>query len=189
MRKPLCGRRGTVEDRETVLGMIDEAAAWLGTIGTDQWATPWPSREQRDQRVVNGLRAGDTLMVEEDGRAVATITYRREGNDQLWTSEELREPAVYVSRLVVRRSYARCGIGSSLLDWAGYRGRQDWGARWIRVDVWTTNEALHKYYKKCGFSHVRTCPYDLQTYPSSALFQRPTDDTGEAAGTRFTLDY
>lgn len=30
------------DDFDTVLGLIEEAAAWLRTKGTNQWAKPWP---------------------------------------------------------------------------------------------------------------------------------------------------
>jgi ribosomal protein S18 acetylase RimI-like enzyme len=39
------------------------------------------------------------------------------------------------------------------------------------VDVWTTNERLQHYYRKQGFTYVRTVV--LPHNPSGALFQRP----------------
>ena len=35
-------RRGTTDDADTIIDLIDEAAGWLRGKGTDQWATPWP---------------------------------------------------------------------------------------------------------------------------------------------------
>jgi GNAT superfamily N-acetyltransferase len=186
MTEHLWIRRGTAADSTTIIRLINEAAAWLASMGTDQWAAPWPSRDERDGRVARGLDSGDTWMIEDDdGRPVATITSRGTGNDQLWDPGELREPAVYVSRLVVTRSYAGSGIGSALIDWAGIRAAREWGARWIRIDVWTTNRALHNYYEKRGFEYVRTCPYDRKTYPSSVLFQKSTSEADGAAESRF----
>jgi len=43
--------------------------------------------------------------------------------------------------------------------------------RWLRVDVWTTNERLQHCYLEQGFSDVRTVV--LPHNPSGALFQRP----------------
>lgn len=179
-------RCGTVADQTAVIDLINEAASWLGSRGTDQWANPWPSRGERDKRVFNGLRSGDTWMVEDGGKVVGTITYRCSGNARLWKKSELDEPAVYVSRLVVARSHAGSGIGSALIDWAGQRAARAWAAQWIRIDVWTTNQALHDYYEKRGFYYLRTCPYDFKTYPSSALFQKRTDEVDDAAESRFT---
>ena len=137
--------------------------------------------------MARGLDSGDTWMIEDhDGRPVSTITYRGIGNEWLWEPRELRESAVYISRLVVTRSYAGSGIGSALIDWAGRRAARAWAAQWIRIDVWTTNRALHNYYEKRGFRYLRTCPYDFKTYPSSALFQKPTDEVDDAAESRFT---
>jgi len=81
---------------------------------------------------------------------------------------------VYVSRLVVSRSYAGAGVGAELVNWVGMWARKQYGARWIRIDVWTTNIALHSYYQKEGFRFLRFC--DDVDYPSAALFQRSTDD-------------
>ncbi|MFC5265072.1 hypothetical protein ACFPJ1_23415 [Kribbella qitaiheensis] len=42
--------------------------------------------------------------------------------------------------------------------------------RLVRIDVWTDNVGLHRYYEQRGFRHVQTL--DLGDYPSGALFQR-----------------
>ena len=73
---------------------------------------------------------------------------------------------MYVCRLVINRAFARQGLGAALLDWAGLRARRWYGARWIRVDVWTTNTRLHTYYQRqgfgfCGFSEA------FQHYPAA----------------------
>jgi len=171
----------------TILGLISTAAKWLQeTKGTDQWARPWPDREARDGRVAQGIEHGLTWMVEDNGSLAGTVTCREHGTDILWTPEDLLDPAVYVSRLIVSRDHAGLGIGAALIDWAGLRGLQGWDANWIRVDVWTENWALHDYYKSQGFTHLRTCPFDNEwDYPSAALFQKPTADIDRAAARRF----
>jgi GNAT superfamily N-acetyltransferase len=187
-------RRGAADDFETVLAMINEAARWLRDKDTEQWASPWPTRSARDERVRRGLRDGGTWIVEESGTPIATITYRPTGNLRLWTRRERGEPAVYVSRLIVSRDHAGLGIGEALIDWAGLRALRDWSAQWIRIDVWTTNEALHNYYEKRGFKFCRI--HDVpenrsrkkgehKAHPSAALFQKPTDDVDVMAAQRF----
>jgi hypothetical protein len=181
-------RRAEADDFETIIGMINEAAAWLGTKNTDQWAAPWPNQTARDARVLRGIHGGSTWMVEDHGEAVATITYRPQGNQKLWTAEEQSDPAVYVSRLIVTRMHAGNQIGSTLIDWAGYRAFQSWQAQWIRIDVWTTNIALHNYYGKQRFEPVRICQFDDPwSYPSAALFQKPTAKIDPDAMARFTM--
>jgi len=170
-------------DMTAILGLIKTAAQWLQeSKGTDQWARPWPNQAARDDRVAQGIEHGLTWMVEDNGSLAGTVTCREQGTGILWTAEELRDPAVYVSRLIVSRSYAGRGIGAALIDWAGLRGIQERDANWIRVDVWTKNWALHDYYKSQGFMHLRTCPFDDDwEYPSAALFQKSVADIEAAA--------
>lgn len=183
----LCIRPAAIDDMKTIIGMISQAAAWLGGKGIDQWATPWPSETARDARVLWGIRSGKTWIAEDGQEPVATITYRQHGHQKLWTPQEQRDPAVYVSQLIVNREYAGNEIGVALTDWAGGRALRIWRALWIRVDVWTTNLALHNYYEKRKFRFVRTCQFDEpHSYPSAALFQKPTAEIdGEAAAARF----
>lgn len=162
-----------MHDLNTVIELIDAAARWLRGKNTDQWASPWPSRAARDMRVRVGIEAGQTwLAVDEDDTVAATISAGHEGNPKLWNAFELAEPAVYVQRLVIDRRYAGMGLGAQLIDWAGRRAREKHGAAWIRIDVWTTNFALHDYYQANGFSFLRYC--DEPGYPAGALLQKST---------------
>ncbi len=181
-------RRGTAGDLDTIIGMIDEAADWLRGKGTDQWAQPWPDRAARDGRVRRGLRNGNTWIAEVGGQAIGTITCRPHGNHMLWAPKERRDNAVYVSRLIVARNVAGDGIGAALIDWAAAQAVRDWNAEWIRIDVWTTNVALHNYYEKRGFRYLRIASCEAKRYPSAALFQKPTSEIDLDAAHRFTLD-
>jgi GNAT superfamily N-acetyltransferase len=185
MNEILQVRRADADDLPVILGMIDEAAGWLRTKDTDQWAQPWPTEAARDARVRRRLLSGNTWIVEERGRPVATLTCGRHGSDKLWTAAEQREPALYLSRLVVTRDASGRGIGAAMIDWAGQRAVRDWSAQWVRIDVWTTDEALHNYYAKRGFRFCRIAPFDKETYPTAALFQKPATEVDEAAASRF----
>jgi predicted N-acetyltransferase YhbS len=179
-------RLATADDRKTIHGLIGEARGWLPDKGTDQWAVPWPSTAALDARVLRDIRAARTWLVEDDQAVVATVTYSPAGNRRLWTPEEQREPAVYVARLIVRRSHAGQRIGEALVDWAGVCALRDWNAQWIRIDVWTTNEALHNYYGKRGFQRYGTGQFnDDEYYPSAALFQKPTAEIDPESASRF----
>ena len=167
-------RLATPDDLEVILGLIDDAADWLRTRNTDQWAQPWPNRLERDLRVVRGLMACRTWLVEDNGIPVATVTYRPDGNHDLWTPDEQSDPAAYMSRLVISRKYAGQGVGADLTEWAGGRARREFGAETLRIDVWTTNYRLHEYYMGRGFTLLRQHADDA--YPSAALFAKPTQD-------------
>jgi GNAT superfamily N-acetyltransferase len=78
---------------------------------------------------------------------------------------------LYLRRLMTSGD-ARCrGLGPRILDWAAERAR-DAGDRWLRLDAYSTNTALHAKYIERGFTHVRTVE-DIDN-PSGAVFQRPT---------------
>lgn len=188
MKDSLRVRRGGTDDMDTILNLIDEAGGWLRGKDIDQWAKPWQTRAARDTRVRRGLRNGDTWIVETGGQPIATITYRKQGNSALWTAQEQNEPAVYVSRLIVTRRAAGLSIGSALVDWAGERSVDEWNAQWIRIDVWTTNIALHNYYEKRGFRFCRIASCKAEDYPSAALFQKSTSEINLAAADSFEVN-
>lgn len=174
-------RPAKTSDLELILCFIAEAADWLRARGTDQWSRPWPSEAEQDARVKRGLAADRTWIVEDDGIPMATITCRPDANSEFWTKSEQSDLAVYVSRLVVSRGYAGQGIGAELLAWAcRWAGRQ-YGAKWIRIDAWTTNIALHHYFEDLGFWFVR---FGDTTNPSAALFQKSTADISAASTPR-----
>jgi ribosomal protein S18 acetylase RimI-like enzyme len=181
-------RPAVPDDVPAILRLIGSSAAWLAEYKmTDQWARPWPNRDERDARVAQGILDHLTWMVEDsEGVLIGTVTCREHGNEMLWTEAELAEPAAYVSRLIVSRDHAGQGIGAALIHWAGARAVHEWGADWIRVDVWTTNAALHQYYKDQGFEHMRTLEFpDPWQYPSAALFQKPAAGINTELAGRF----
>lgn len=158
------------EDLVHILDMRAEAAAWLERLGTDQWSRPFPDEQTQTARLLAGIVAGETWMVRDDARTIGTITVNSFANPLLWSDTECREPARYVHKMTVRRSSAGMGLGGLLLDWAGNRAAAE-GAKWLRLDAWTTNKALHAYYVGQEFTHVRTII--RPDYPSGTLFQRP----------------
>jgi ribosomal protein S18 acetylase RimI-like enzyme len=163
-------------DLEAILGLIEEASRWLKAQGKDQWAVPWPNREERDARVLKGLVNRKTVIVRQGDTAVATVTMANWYNPKVWVSgpsctADLTERAVYLHRLITARKYAGHGLGESLITWAEKRARAMYGAQRTRIDVWTTNTDLHRYYQKLGFESRGRCPDP--SYPSGALFERP----------------
>jgi GNAT superfamily N-acetyltransferase len=175
-------RRATANHQETVIGLIEDAASWLRTRGTDQWARPWPTRHARDSRILADLQARRTWIGWDNGVPAATITVDTRPN-LAWPDDFRKEPAVYIHRLVVSRPYASFGLGGELLDWAARKAWRDHGALWMRLNAWTTNLELHDYYQKRGFEFCGRSSDD--GYPSAIMFQRSTEDTGPARPTLF----
>ena len=94
-------------------------------------------------------------MLRDGQRTAGTITLTAEAEDGLWSADELSEPSMFVNKLTVSRQYAGQELGGRLLDWAGDRAYRS-SAKWLRLDAWTTNDALQRYYLRQSFEHVRT---------------------------------
>jgi GNAT superfamily N-acetyltransferase len=188
MSESLRIRLAGTQDLSTINDMLEEASAWLRTKGTDQWAQPWPTKIAQDSRILRDIGSYNTWIVDDEAGSIATVTCRDKGNRWLWTTHELNEHAVYLSRLVVARAVAGRDIGSALIDWAARWAQETWGARWVRVNAWTTNKDLHNYYLSKGFSFNRIDSLGKDRYPSAALFQKPTSEADYLAVRRFVLE-
>jgi len=185
MGQPLLLRQATELQHRDILELIDSVREWLRTIGTDQWKAPWPNENGRSERILGAIHAGRTWVAWDRRRLAATVTVSP--NDHgIWPPESQRDPAAYVRRLVVNRSYAGRGLGAQLLDWAGLRAGREYGADWMRVDLWTTNTRLHNYYRRHGFKFCALSP--VRGYPSAALFQKPIDNIVPADDPLFQED-
>ncbi|MFI0192175.1 GNAT family N-acetyltransferase [Streptomyces sp. NPDC017082] len=138
------------EDLPKLLAFRLEAASWLSELGTDQWSRPYPA-----DRLLATIQSGTVFMVRDGAVTAATITLTPEAEDGLWTEQELSEPTLFVNKLTVARTHAGQNLGGRLLDWAADRAFRT-SAKWLRLDAWTTNKALQRYYLKHGFEHVRT---------------------------------
>ena len=184
-RFPFALSLGTPGDLKEVRRLARDAVKWLRkTKRTDQWAKPWPDRVGQKERMLSDLIQGKTWLVWDGDIAAATITIdteepRAAQGQPVWPPHKRHELALYVRRVIVRRSYARLGLGAGLLDWAADVAKRDHGATLIRIDVWTTNRGLHAYYEKQRFTPCeRRDPRELADYPSQALYERDVDQAG-----------
>ncbi|MGW7514618.1 GNAT family N-acetyltransferase [Streptomyces sp. NPDC054796] len=140
----------TPDDLSKLLAFRQEAAAWLRELGSDQWSRPYPA-----DKLLATIEAGTVFMLRDGDVTAGTITLTPEPEEGLWTDDELTEPSLYINKLTVARTHAGRNLGGQLLDWAGDRAYRA-SAKWLRLDAWTTNEALQRYYLRQGFTHVRT---------------------------------
>jgi len=169
-------------DLDKVVGLVREAANWLGSRRIDQWQEPWPDRAGQRERILNDLFKGKAWLVRDGKTTVATITIDTDEpldaeERPVWPAEEDRRAVLYVRRVIVSRRYAPLGLGAALLDWAADVAKRDHGAELIRIDVRTTNVKLHAYYEGQRFTRCPD-PQELGDYPSQALFQRRADVPG-----------
>ncbi len=164
------------EDFEEVAELVREAADWLGEKGIDQWQKPWPDQAGHERRIFSDLLEGKTRLLRDGESAVATITIDRaetmvKKDQPLWPLDKRPNPAVYLRRIVVSRRYVGRKLGAALLDWAAEKAEKEYAAELMRIDVRTTNQALHDYYRGHHFTRCRD-PQGHGDYPSQALFER-----------------
>ena len=70
-----------------------------------------------------------------------------------WHQRSARPPWSPVTTRRAHSTSPRALAWDELLDWAGTRAADE-DARWMRVDVWTTNERLQHHYLKQGFTSI-----------------------------------
>ena len=161
-------RIATVEDVETVGGLIDEASAWLGGLGLEQWPRPFP-REQLAEAVARG----ELFLAEVGDDLVATVTVL--ADDPMYWGE--RPPdALYVHKLVVRRDRAGRGLGADLVAWVDARAVET-GRRFLRLDCLRDDPGIRAYYERLGFEHRGDFDDTLRGLQLS-LYERPVRRAG-----------
>jgi GNAT superfamily N-acetyltransferase len=183
----------TPQDVRKILRLVRSASKWLRSKDTDQWARLWPDPVRYKERLRSDLINRKTWIVWRNTTVApaitivtvaATITIDTEEplaapGVPVWPDDKRDDLALYVRRVIVKRSRGGHGIGAALLDWAAEVAKREHGAGLIRVDVWTTNHRLHNYYKNRNFE-----PYEgsgqqfLGSYPSQALFERDIAQAG-----------
>lgn len=159
-------RQARRDELGTVADLWNAASARLGARGLDQWQYP-----VRTDNIRMALDAGTCWIIEDAGGVpIGTVTVDDNADPQLWVPSDGPADALYLHRLVVLESHSAREVGSAVIDWASRRAHAR-GKRWLRLDAWTSNEGLHRYYLRHGFRHVRTVV--APAIISGALFERP----------------
>ncbi|GAB1646903.1 GNAT family N-acetyltransferase [Krasilnikovia sp. MM14-A1259] len=171
----------TPESLATVIALRRDTTAWLQAHGQDQWSQDFPDTDTMIDGFRRDLQDGSTWFAraERTGDVLAAITINRGTHRGLWSPEE-EASALFVHRLTINRAAAGRGIGAQLLDFAGAQAETD-GLPWVRLDAWTTNRELHRYYLNRGFRLVRIVPNHFT--PSAACFERPAAYRGATGAT------
>jgi GNAT superfamily N-acetyltransferase len=181
---PMTLRCAVPAQADVIRELYVDAAQWLRGKNTTQWSRPWPDSAGRDKRVRDDLAGRKTWIAWDFTVYAGTITLDtqdpvdHEGRF-VWPSSRRSAPALYVRRMIVKRSYAGLGLGAAMLDWATAEAWRRIGSPLLRLEVWTDNKELHAYYERqgfelCGYRDPRALP----GYPARALFQRETEPNG-----------
>jgi RimJ/RimL family protein N-acetyltransferase len=153
-------RPTTGADLPGVLAVLDDAAAWLHSIGMrEQWPRVISEDATWVARLTTFASEGRMYLAFDGDAAVGTFHLRDDpglgGSPGAWWWPEgalLAQSAVYLFTLAVRRCVAGQGVAGAMLDWAfeAARGRE----RVLRLDCWAGNEKLRRYYAEAGFQHL-----------------------------------
>lgn len=168
-------RQAVPADERTILAILHSVQNWLHSCGHDQWPDGSPSLGPL--AIARQIDGGQFWLVSSGHDPAACIALSRFGDIDFWTPRELAQPAVYLSKAAVLRTFAGQGLGALLLRWAADRA---WftHADAIRLDVWKTNTALQEYYRRQGWEYLRT--EEAEGRNSGALFSRPSAPDPEA---------
>jgi len=134
---------------DDVLGVLDDAAAWLQVIGmTEQWPASFSAEPAWVERFTRWTAEG-RVFIARDANGVAVGCFRLlDADDHIWTNES--GSALYLHSLAVVRRAAGQDVAKAMLDWAvAFAARR--GIEELRLDCWAGNERLKRYYVDAGF--------------------------------------
>jgi GNAT superfamily N-acetyltransferase len=129
------------DQADDVMGVLNEAAAWLHERGIAQW----PLRFELSW-VEDAIRQSETWLVDIDGRVSGTVTV--DFSDVVWS--DVGGSAAYVHRMAVSRRER--GLGAVILAWAEDVARRQ-GCDAVRLDCVASNYRLRAYYENAGFAY------------------------------------
>jgi GNAT superfamily N-acetyltransferase len=143
-------RTGSAADAPAVVGLFDEAVAWLVARGQEgQWGTtPWSQRPELVARTQAWARGDGLRIAQEDGDATPLGALVLGAHPP--HVEPIDEPEAYVEALVTSRAHAGRRIGAQLVAAAAEEAR-DAGAAVLRVDCWAGAPPLVAWYERQGF--------------------------------------
>jgi GNAT superfamily N-acetyltransferase len=150
----------TRADLDDVLEILNEAARWLTSRGIRQWPADGFPREP----IAGDIARGEVYIARCERGAVGTFALQ--WSDPLFWPGAADE-AAYIHRIAVRRN-AR-GLGVELLKFAE-RVTIAKGPKLLRLDCFSGNEPLCRYYERAGFvrrADIEIDPRGDATVPES----------------------
>ena len=168
-------RRGGPADADAVIGLFDEAVAWMVARGqTGQWGTEPMSRNAKMVARVREWAGGDGLWMAEDGGAPIGALVVGERPEHVHPADE---PELYVELLLSSRARAGERIGARLVEHAVALAVAA-GVPLLRVDCWAGAPGLVGFYEAQGF--VRDGSFDVRGWIGQVFSMR----LGHQPGTR-----
>lgn len=147
---------------------MSDAAAWLQSRGIHQW--DWvlgPRGREVSLRRIN--EAETYLVLDQCKEPIATFTLQWE-DAEVWGERGRDGLAGYVHGMAVARRAAGQGLGSGMLDLAGYWVANK-GRPLLRLDCMARNSRLCEYYRREGFTDLGIVNSDSGEW-AARLFER-----------------
>jgi GNAT superfamily N-acetyltransferase len=162
-------RTGSAADAPAVVGLFDEAVAWLVARGQEgQWGTtPWSQRPELVARTHAWARGDGLRIAQEDGDATPLGALVLGAHPP--HVEPIDEPEAYVEALVTSRAHAGRRIGAQLVAAAAEEARAA-GAAVLRVDCWAGAPPLVAWYERQGFR--RSGSFDVRGWIGQVFTMR-----------------
>jgi GNAT superfamily N-acetyltransferase len=132
------------EDIDTVLGILDEAAAW---IIQQKIPSVWKPGEFSRETFLDQITRGEVHIGLVDEKPAGTITLQ--WADLVFWGEQQPDSG-YVHKLAVRRAFAGQEIGLEMLKWAEATARNA-GKRLLRLNCLAADRRIRDYYECAGF--------------------------------------
>ena len=144
------------EDIDTVQNIYDEIAHWLLSRGIRQWLPEDFSRS----RTLTSIERKQLYLAQQGETSVGMLTLQWV-DTFIWG--DVPADAGYVHGLAVCRAFAGKDVGGALLQWAGQMALAQ-GKQYLRLDCWSDNFALCRYYERAGFTFKRFRVFQGKTH-------------------------
>jgi ribosomal protein S18 acetylase RimI-like enzyme len=144
-------------DEGPLLGMFDEAVAWLVERGqSEQWGSePWSQAEKGRRAVRSLVQHGGLQMLERDGMVIGAL----EVGERFEHAKALDVPELYIRLVLTSRRFSGNKLGDLLIEEALNLARRQ-GAAVVRVDCWAGAPSLVAWYESQGFTRSGTFTID-----------------------------
>lgn len=136
--------RAKPEEIDTVLGILDEAAAW---IIKQNLPSVWKPGGFSREAFIEQISLGEVHLGLVDETPAATITLQ--WADIVFWGEQ-QPNAGYVHKLAVRPAFAGRKIGVEMLKWGESAARRT-GKKFLRLNCLAEDRKIRDYYEREGF--------------------------------------
>lgn len=135
---------GQQSDTEIITSVLREAAQWLKDIGKPLWNVSDFTEEtiSSEAHLYHLIKAGPDL---------AGLFKLQDTDGLFWPDVDPTE-ALYIHKLVVRRSHAGKGLSSLAVSYAAEEARKS-GRPFVRLDCESSRPSLRAHYERLGFKH------------------------------------